>query len=322
MSGSCVRAITTFAYLAAASFGAIWWLALAQGSKEVQDRAKRMRELAIQWSALTQKLEGPPGRISEDERREIDRKRYDLILEAAKVFRDGPCAEAVAELFTLGEQPGHEWLWVFEANLARVASFPYYQSYLTLLEGKDEGLNKRLGPALDLVRKQFGVIYDHPYIVAFEDFIRRYAKTGQTIPSWFIDGAYRDVRDGDKALELFWRHDEQAKKELDWADIEWALHLIKTYSWRVEHSEAFRRRRTTSEDLKQARQQLEWLWGTKRWWAQRYVIEVLVSHRELAFRGAAKKIRSEGHPYIAERVKQLEELNFLESLERYEKMQK
>jgi|GEM_PF-3974604 len=317
-----VQVKKAFAFLIATALGAICCLALAQNPKGAEERATRMRKLAIEWSACSNMLEGPPGRIPLEQRLEIGRKQFDLLLEGAKLFRDGPCPDAVAELIILGEQPGHEWLWLFQAQLAYIAPIPYYESYLSLLEGKDEHLNKRLGHALEKARKEFRITFEHPHIGAFEDFLKRYVRAGEMIPLWFIDGAYRDTRDADKAMEFFWRYDEQAKKELDWADIEWARHIVALYRWRVLHSETFRRERVAPEDLAKARRQLEWLWNTGRWWARRYVIEMLGEHPELAFQGATNQVKVEGHPYIVRRVKELDEGGFLQRLEFYEKQQK
>lgn len=251
------------------------------------------------------------GPTTPEDKAEALRYAYELLL----LFeRYGPCPTAIAEIILMEKDSVWDFLWPFY-DAFPVDYTKFRLSYLELLERGDE----RLKDHLPKLRKEF--VPDFKYDGKF---LEHYKIARKPFPSWYVERAFtcspHDLRHNttlpDNLLSVFHakslaarlfcyleEDDEFLKHRAD--DLDWSIHVIETYGVRLNFD------RATPEDAELARTQLKWLWATGKWWARRYVVEVLEISPQLAYDGVIEELTKERHPYVGPRIDELKLVQLL-----------
>lgn len=246
------------------------------------------------------------------------------------LFEAGPCPEAVAELILQFDGSAVEYFGRFlHLDGFSKGAMNMRISFLQLLEGGDERLKDKLPGLRQCFRPDF--LHDLEYLK------QRYAAAKKPLPKWYLDKAFETIG-GTTLLDAFGIdlpfkgplfyggaaiaarkfsvfYEEDAKfmdveKEQEMA---WALHLVESYGIRLLYERVLLERPVLlPQDIERAKGGLKWLWDTKRWWARRYVVEILDASPELAFEGIIEELKKEQHPYVAYRIADLKLIEKLE----------
>ncbi|MCS7160162.1 MAG: hypothetical protein RMJ19_06795 [Gemmatales bacterium] len=264
----------------------------------------------------------PPGDEEERNRHaaQLFHKLWSGLIECNMLFYK-PCPEAIVQMIlrdgvrakdmigALLPPPGPE----FNENIR-----------LSLLQVLDENKDPRIQHLIPQFRATV-----RPLLVSGEDekFLERYRLAKQLPPKWYIDRAFSEVSYDlsihnliapyqrfyplvDEALYYFALNDPDfiggPEDDDNLKEIERTLYVMQAYRLRFEAE------RLEQRDIDLVRTQLKWLWNTKKWWARRYVVEILAQDPRLAFPNALKELAAEEHPYVAPRITELRLLRELE----------
>lgn len=260
--------------------------------------------------------ETPKGVNRDMWRLELYQSMWKCLFEVGNLFEiHEHCPEAMVEIILAAggtpdylnpHDPFSQWFDFFETI-----------SYLRLLylQVLDSGEDARLKELLPKLRDEFV-----PAIQSSGDrqFLERYKDANKRVPQWYVERAFASTSQSDVtreppllkhespyeglsriAYELFLHEQDTEFVRDNYTEVEWSFHIIDTYGLRCKYN------RARPRDRELAKKQLKWLWDTKKWWARRYVVEVMDRSPELAFETIVEELQREQDPYVAPRIARL-----------------